>query len=226
MKTLQTVLEQIRSAETAYHRPSGSVNLVAVSKFQDLEAIKEAIAAGQKAFAENYLQEALSKISALSEYDLEWHYIGRIQSNKAEEIAGHFDWVHGLSSLNVAAKLNQYRSDQRKPINCCIQINISGEVSKSGISLNELRDFAFLVESYPNLRFRGLMTMLERDLEFKAQRRAFHQLFEAKENLIAHGFPLDTLSMGMSGDFEAAIAEGSTLVRIGTAIFGERKINA
>lgn len=178
--------------------------------------------AGMRRFGENYLQEALEKIAALQELDLEWHFIGPIQSNKTRPIAEHFDWVHSVDRLKLARRLSEQRPAGLPPLNICLQVNVSGEQSKSGITLQELPALAQEVATLPRLRLRGLMAIPAPAAGLEAQRQPFRQMRFALEQLIAEGLELDTLSMGMSGDLEAAIAEGATLVRIGTALFGPR----
>ncbi|MGD8430264.1 MAG: YggS family pyridoxal phosphate-dependent enzyme [Ectothiorhodospiraceae bacterium] len=217
------VERRIREAEIRYHRPAGSVSLLAVSKTQPAEAIRAAVAAGQRAFGENYLQEALRKIDALADVDLQWHFIGPLQSNKSKPVAERFDWIHTIDRLKVAKRLSEQRPAEKQPLQCCIQVNVSGEASKSGVEPGALRELAEQVAELPGLRLRGLMALPAPETEFERQRRPLRQLREQLENLQAAGLALDTLSMGMSSDLEAAIAEGSTLVRVGTDIFGPRR---
>lgn len=219
---LAQVQQRIRLAESRSGRPANSVRLLAVSKSWPAQALLEAVAAGQHAFGENYLQEALAKIAALHDQSLEWHYIGTIQSNKCREIATHFDWVHSVDRLKVARRLSEQRPTGAPPLNICLQINISNEASKSGINPEEALDIAREITTLPNIRLRGLMAIPEAIKGLDAQRLLFRQVHELQERLIANGLNLDTLSMGMSGDMEAAIAEGATIVRVGSAIFGQR----
>ncbi len=215
--------QHIRQLEQESHRPINSVKLLAVSKGQPIESIIEAYHAGQCAFAENYLQEALIKINALKTYPIEWHFIGVIQSNKTKLIAENFSWVQGVCELAHAKRLAAARqSAQLKPLNICIQINLSGETTKSGIALTELLQLAAELREVPGLKLRGLMSILEPGLNNEAQRQSFRQLYAAWQSLNKAGFALDTLSMGMSADYPVATAEGATLIRIGSAIFGER----
>lgn len=223
LQNLDSVKQQISKYELQYHREPGSVKLIAVSKKHALEKVQAAISAGQKSFAENYLQEALTKIQTLASENLDWHFIGAIQSNKTKIIAENFSWVHSVSQLKIAERLSAHRPENLAPLNILIQVNISGEASKSGVSLNQIEALAFAISKLSKLKLRGLMTMLAPDIAFQKQRDGFSQLYQAKKVLETTGLTLDTLSMGMSGDMEAAIAEGSTMVRIGTAIFGQRE---
>ena len=221
---IKNVLTRIRTAEREYHRPPQSVALLAVSKTQPVAAIETAIAAGLHRFGENYLQEALDKMAALEGYSqLEWHFIGPIQSNKTRRIAEHFSWVHSVDRLKIAERLSEQRPDSLPPLNICLQVNISAEASKSGLTLNELPAVARQVAELPRLRLRDLMAMPAPAEHFEAQRQPLARLGKAQQQLNDQGLALDTLSMGMSDDLEAAIAEGSTLVRIGTALFGPRQ---
>ncbi len=196
---------------------------MAVSKTRPAEEIRAAYEAGQRAFGENYLQEALPKIRELAELPLEWHFIGRIQSNKTSDIASHFHWVHALASAKHAQRLSKQRPSELPPLQICIQVNISGEASKGGVAPQEAAGLARAVAGLPRLRLRGLMTMPPASSDEKEQRRLFAALRDLLHQLDAEeGFSLDTLSMGMSGDMAAAICEGATMVRIGTAIFGPR----
>ncbi|WP_378235197.1 YggS family pyridoxal phosphate-dependent enzyme [Aquincola agrisoli] len=226
--SISTRLEQVRTriaaACTAAQRPAGDVTLLAVSKTFGADAVREAHAAGQRAFGENYIQEALAKIESLADLraQLHWHLIGPIQSNKSRAVAENFDWVHAVDRLKIAQRLSDQRPDHLPPLQVCLQVNISGEASKSGLAPAEVAGVAKAVAALPRLRLRGLMAIPEPAGDIEAQRvphRALHALFE---RLRADGLPLDTLSMGMSADLEAAIAEGATLVRVGTAIFGGR----
>ncbi len=221
-KRVREIQARIREAESRYRRAPGSVALLAVSKGRGAEAIRAAVGAGLARFGESYLQEALTKRARLAELDLEWHFIGPIQSNKTREIAAGFDWVHGVDRVKVARRLNDQRSDRLPPLQVCVQINLSGEVSKSGVAPGDVGDLAALVRTLPQLRLRGLMGIPARADGLAAQRRALRPLREAFDALNRAGFALDTLSMGMTGDLEAAVAEGATLVRIGTGLFGPR----
>ncbi len=219
---LAAVQARIAEAEHTYQRPAGSVQLLAVSKRQPIDFIHEAFNAGQRAFGENYLQEGVEKCEALANMPIEWHFIGALQSNKTKPAAEHFDWVHTIDRLKIARRLSEQRPDDRAPLNCCIQVNVSGEASKAGIAPEQAEALAHEVAKLPRLKLRGLMTLPEAVEDFAEQRAAFRNLRNLQEALIESGLPLDTLSMGMSNDLEAAIAEGSTLVRLGTAVFGPR----
>lgn len=219
---LQTVLAQIRTAEQRFQRPSGAVRLLAVGKTQPAAAIVALAAAGQRDFGENYLQEALDKISELAALELEWHFIGPVQANKTRGIAEHFAWVHSVDRLKIAERLSTQRPTHLPPLNVCLQVNIDREASKQGLDEVEVVEIAHMVAALPQLRLRGLMAIPAPAVQFTDQRRSFARLRELSERLVATGLPLDTLSMGMSDDLEAAIAEGATLVRIGTALFGPR----
>ena len=219
---LQQVHARIHDACAAAQRPVQSVTLLAVSKTFDAQAVREAFDAGQRAFGENYVQEALAKIDALRDLQIEWHLIGPLQSNKTRTVAEAFDWVHSVERLKIAQRLSEQRPAQLPPLQLCLQVNISGEASKSGLAPAEVAEVAHAVAALPRVRLRGLMAIPEPAGDFAAQRaphRALRELFDA---LRRDGLALDTLSMGMSADLEAAIAEGATLVRVGTAIFGAR----
>jgi pyridoxal phosphate enzyme (YggS family) len=219
---LQAVNERIAAAARAAGRLPQDVTLVAVSKtFPDTE-IARAHAAGQRVFAENYVKEALDKIQALSALDIEWHYIGPIQSNKTRPIAESFAWVHGVDRQKIAQRLSDARPSSLPPLQVCLQVNVSGEASKSGVGPGEAAALAESVASLPRLRLRGLMAIPEPTEDRGLQRTRFRRLRELRDEIAARGIALDTLSMGMSADMEAAIAEGATMVRIGTAIFGAR----
>ena len=219
---LQTLARRIDAAIARFSRQPGSVTLLAVSKTRSSEELRALAAQGITRFGENYLQEALDKISDLQELKLEWHFIGPIQSNKTRSIAEHFDWVHSVDRLKIAERLSEQRPPELPPLNICLQVNISGEGSKSGISLEALPELAEEVARLPRLKLRGLMAIPAPAEGFDAQCRPFMALRLAMEELNARGMALDTLSMGMSDDLEAAVAEGATLVRIGTALFGPR----
>jgi pyridoxal phosphate enzyme (YggS family) len=210
---------RIREAAQASQRDYGSVGLLAVSKTKPAAAVREAFAAGAQDFGENYLQEALEKQAELSDLPLTWHFIGPIQSNKTKAIAEHFSWVHSVDRLKIAERLSAQRPPHLPPLNICLQVNVSGEASKSGCNPVELTALAQAVTQLPNLRLRGLMTIPEPTDDPAEQRAAFARLRELQQGL---NLDLDTLSMGMSHDLEAAIAEGATWVRIGTALFGAR----
>ena len=219
---LANVQQRIASAAENAQRDPQTIALLAVSKTKPIEMIEEAYAAGQRCFGENYLQDALPKIEALGELDIEWHYIGRIQSNKTRPIAENFAWVHAIDSVKHAQRLNEQRPDNLPPLNCCIQLNLSDEDSKGGIQPDTLIETATAFNDLPHCRLRGLMTMPDPDSSAEQQQAVFHQLADCLSELSNLGFSVDTLSMGMSGDLEMAITEGSTMVRIGTDIFGAR----
>ncbi|QBP77031.1 YggS family pyridoxal phosphate-dependent enzyme [Herbaspirillum huttiense] len=223
---LQHVQQQIAQAAGQAGRLPSSVQLLAVSKTFGPEAVAEAVAAGQRAFGENYLQEALDKIAALPalvpETPLEWHFIGPLQSNKTRPIAEHFDWVHSVDRLKIAQRLSEQRPEELGPLNICLQVNISAEASKSGLTPEELPEVAAQVAQLPRLRLRGLMAIPAPSDDMKQQRAAFAAVRGLYEQLRTGGLALDTLSMGMSADLEAAVAEGATIVRVGSAIFGAR----
>ncbi|MBA5636307.1 YggS family pyridoxal phosphate-dependent enzyme [Duganella sp. LX20W] len=225
-QNLQAIAGTIISALQESGRPAGAVQLLAVSKTFGPEAVLEAVRAGQLAFGENYLQEALDKIAAVAAgapgAALEWHFIGPIQSNKTRPIAEHFDWVHTVDRLKIAQRLSEQRPADKAPLNICLQVNISGEASKSGVAPGEVAALAAQVAALPNLRLRGLMAIPEPAADFEQQRAPFAQLRALVEQLRAGGLALDTLSMGMSADLRAAIVEGATIVRVGSAIFGSR----
>ena len=219
---LRQVQQRIEKAEQAWGRPADSVQLIAVSKRQDHTAIKTCFDAGQQCFGESYLQEALPKIEALAALPIEWHFIGPLQSNKTRAIAAHFDWVHSVASLRHAERLNSQRPGGCPPLNICLQVNISAEAGKAGTTPAAVAELAQAIDSLPALRLRGLMAIPRRSDDFATQRQAFHALRTLRDRLLATGHGCDALSMGMSNDLEAAIAEGATLVRVGTAIFGPR----
>ncbi len=218
---LNTLLTRIRQAEIAYHRTPLSVQLLAVSKTKSANNIAQLYSAGQRHFGENYCQEALKKQQELGAYDITWHFIGPIQSNKTKLIANHFSWVHSVDSLKIAQRLSEQRPSYLPPLTICLQVNISGEQSKSGISLDELPDLCEQVAELPNIKLRGVMAIPEPENSFEKQRQPFKTLYQTVEKLPT-SILLDTYSFGMSGDLEAAIAEGATIVRIGTALFGAR----
>lgn len=219
---LRTVRVRIQEAEKRFGRLSGSVSLIAVSKKQASIAIATAAAAGQHHFAENYVQEALLKMQDLTHLGLHWHFIGPIQSNKTRHIAEHFSWVHSVDRFKIAQRLNEQRPASLPPLNTCLQVNISNEPAKSGMSIAEVPYIASAVSELPRLRLRGLMAVPALSDTLDQQRRPFAQLRKLQEKLLERGLAVDTLSMGMSADLEAAIAEGATLIRVGTAIFGPR----
>lgn len=222
-KNLASIHESIEQAASRYGRDKQSISLLAVSKRKPESDIRLAWQAGQKAFGENYLQEALQKKQDLTDLDIEWHFIGAIQSNKTRPIAEEFDWVHCIDRAKIARRLSEQRPAGKPPLNICIQVNLDHEESKAGIELEELNELAEQVAKLPGIRLRGLMTIPAPQDSLEAQRATFSRLKDALLELNQSGYDCDTLSMGMTQDMEAAIAEGSTIVRIGTAIFGERE---
>ena len=219
---LQAVKDRISRAILAAGRAPHEVTLLAVSKTVDVDRIREAQRCGQRAFGENYVQEALAKIDALRDLDLAWHFIGPLQSNKTRPIAEHFDWVHGVDRAKIAERLAAARPAGRPPLNVCIQLNVSGEASKSGVAPGEEAELARAIAGLPQLRLRGLMAIPEPSDDAALLRARYAQVRAAYDRLRAQGHALDTLSMGMSDDLDIAIAEGATMVRVGTAIFGAR----
>lgn len=218
---LNHILAQIRQAEITYNRKPGSVQLLAVSKTKTAKDIAAAYQAGQRYFGESYCQEAIKKQQELGAYDITWHFIGPVQSNKTKALAMHFSWIHSIDSLKIAKRLSDQRPGTLPPLNICLQVNISGEQSKSGITLNELPKLCELVAVLPNIKLRGVMAVPMPEEDFDLQRQPYKTLYEAVAKL--DNPELDTYSFGMSGDLNAAIAEGATIVRIGTALFGARE---
>lgn len=221
-KNIAKLKSRIRNASQNCGRDPGAITLLAVAKTKPAEAVREAAAAGLSDVGENYLQEALDKMASLGDLDLTWHFIGPLQSNKTRPVAEHFDWVHSVDRLKIARRLSEQRPASLPPLNLCLQVNISGEESKAGVSLEELPDLAAEVAGLPGIRLRGLMAIPAPSGSPVEQRRPFAALRSALEALQAELTWLDTLSMGMSADLEAAIAEGATMVRVGTDIFGPR----
>lgn len=220
---LAKVTARIHQAAAAAGRNPQTVQLIAVSKTQPAAAVAEAYAWGQRAFGENYLQEALEKQTHLADLrGIEWHFIGPIQSNKTRPIATHFSWVHSVDRLKIAQRLSEQRPLELPPLNICVQVNIDDETTKSGVNLAELPTLVAAISQLPRLRLRGLMAIPAATNNAAQQRAAFAKLRSALESLNLQGYGLDCLSMGMSGDMEAAIAEGATFVRVGTDIFGVR----
>lgn len=225
-ENLANLRRTMGQAAARCERAAGSVRLLAVSKTFGAEAVIEAADAGQASFGENYLQEALDKQQAVHalrpDLRLEWHFIGPIQSNKTRPIAEHFAWVHALDREKIARRLSEQRPASLPPLNICLQVNVSGEASKSGVAPPEVLALAQAVATLPGLRLRGLMAIPEPAHDLESQRQPFALLRTLQQQLTEAGIPTDTLSMGMSADMDAAIAEGATIVRIGTAIFGKR----
>lgn len=223
---LQAVRADLAADALNAGRDPQHINLLAVSKTFGADAVVDAVRAGQHCFGENYLQEALDKMQAvhalLPDVTLEWHFIGPIQSNKTRQIAENFSWVHSVDREKIAARLSEQRPEGMPPLNVCLQVNISAEASKSGVLPSDALPLAKRIANLKGLHLRGLMAVPEASEDPLVQRAAFSRLRELKQQIEAQGIPLDTLSMGMSGDMNAAIAEGSTMVRIGSAIFGKR----
>lgn len=219
---LQQVRTRIATACNTHGRPPEAVTLLAVSKTFGPQAVREAFAAGQTAFGENYIQEAVDKIVALADLPLEWHCIGPIQSNKTRLVAEHFDWAHSVDRLKIAQRLSEQRPKGAAPLNVCIQVNIDGGPTKAGVAPEDALALAQAVVALPNVRLRGIMTIPEPAIDFEAACAVHMRARALFDALNAAGLVLDTLSMGMTGDLEAAIASGSTMVRVGTAIFGGR----
>ena len=224
---LNQLYQRIQQITKNVNQSPNNITLLAVSKGQTADAIQSAYELGQRHFGENYLQEALEKQQQLSELsDICWHFIGPIQSNKTRNIAKSFDWVHTVDRIKVAERLNTARSEHLSPLNVCLQVNIDEEESKSGISTSEAEELAHAVTKLPNLTLRGLMAIPQKDQSEEKQRASFAsvaQLLSELKNSSPQLATLDTLSMGMSADLEAAIAEGATIIRVGTAIFGPRR---
>ena len=220
---LQNLATRIADAAVAAGCDPAMVRLLAVSKTWPADSVREAAAAGQHAFGENYVQEGVAKVDELAGLGLEWHFIGPLQSNKTRLVANRFSWVHSIDRLKIAERLSEQRDVHLPPLEVCIQVNVSGEASKSGVAPPDLPELARAVAVLPRLRLRGLMTIPEPTPDVALQRARFASLRAMRDELNAAGLALDTLSMGMSDDLEAAIAEGSTLVRVGTAIFGSRR---
>ena len=219
---LQAVIARIDAAARQGGRSPEAITLLAVSKTWPAAAVREAAAAGQRAFGENYVQEGVDKASELVALGLQWHFIGPLQSNKTRAVAEVFDWVHSVDRLKIAQRLSEQRPETAPPLQVCLQVNISGEASKSGVALGEVGLLARQVAQLPRLKLRGLMAIPAPTDDFSQQRQTFARLREVFEQLNRDGLMLDTLSIGMSHDLEAAIAEGATIVRVGSAIFGER----
>jgi pyridoxal phosphate enzyme (YggS family) len=220
---LQAVKARIARVAQSVDRQPDEITLLVASKTHPAERVREAWLAGQTIFGENYLQEALAKMPALADLQIEWHFIGPIQSNKTKRIAENFSWVHSVDRVKIADRLAKDRSESLPPLQICLQVNVSGEASKSGVAPEELAHLAAHVVRLPRLKFRGLMAVPELTTATALQRSQFHMLWELFDRLKRGGYELDTLSMGMSEDMDIAIAEGATMVRVGTAIFGPRR---
>lgn len=219
---MQAVRGRIHTATSAAGRCTGAVQLLAVSKTRSVDDIRAAAAAGQRCFGENYVQEGVHKIIALQGLALEWHFIGPLQSNKTKQVAEYFDWVHSIERFKIAQRLAQQRPSALAPLQLCIQVNIGGEATKSGVAPDQVAALAQQIDTLSGVRLRGLMIIPEADAAPTVLAQRFMALRQLKEALCDQGFQLDTLSMGMSNDLEIAVAAGSTMVRIGTAIFGQR----
>ncbi|MCG6862595.1 MAG: YggS family pyridoxal phosphate-dependent enzyme [Chromatiaceae bacterium] len=219
---LVLVRERIRAAEERFGREPGSVALLAVSKKHGTEKIRAAFAAGQRAFGESYAQEAVEKMDALGSLEAQWHFIGRIQSNKTRQIAERFDWVHSLCNLKHARRLSEQRPTTLPPLAACVQVNLDEETGKAGLAPAQIAEFIAACAGLPRLKLVGLMTLPAQAEDAEAQRRPFRALRLIRDRLASTVLPLRVLSMGMSADLEAAIAEGATMVRVGTAVFGSR----
>lgn len=220
----KTVIEQIRAMEASADRPYESVNLVAVSKLHPVESIRTMAMLGQRAFGENFVQEAKSKQEVLGDLNLEWHFVGHIQSNKTQEIANRFSWVHSVDRVKIARRLADQRSSDLPPLNICVQVNLQAEQTKSGVSANEIYNLVEKISAFANVSVRGLMIIPQPESDPMKQRAVFAELRQLLQAINERGYSMDTLSMGMTADMEAAIAEGSTHVRIGTALFGPRPV--
>lgn len=222
--SLQTVKDSVVAMAEKHGRNPLDIKLLAVSKTKPVELIGAAISAGQHAFGENYPDEAVEKIGQLADSPCEWHFIGAIQSRKSAAITQHFSWVHSIDRLKVAKKLAEHRPPGLPALQCCLQINVDGEDSKAGIAPDQLHELAAACAQFPQLKLRGLMAIPKPRTEFDEQREAFAKVRTLLEALKQTYPDMDTLSMGMSGDMEAAIAEGATIIRVGTAIFGSRNV--
>jgi hypothetical protein len=226
MSTLASALQSVRAridrAARAAGRDASEIQLLAVSKTWPAPCLREAWQAGQRAFGENYAQEGVQKIGQLSDLPIEWHFIGPIQSNKTRTLAESFAWVHSVDREKIAARLSAARPGNLPPLDVCLQVNVGGEPTKGGVAPEDAGKLARAVAALPRLRLRGLMAIPRPERDIQAQRHWFRILRELKDRIVREGIVLDTLSMGMSDDLEAAILEGATIVRVGTAIFGSR----
>ena len=222
-KNILKIKQDIKAAEKKFNRDSNSVLLMAVSKTQSVENILKAYEAGQRDFGENYVQESIEKIVELKNLDITWHFIGKIQSNKSKYIAENFDWIHSVDKISTLKKINDLRKNVEEKLNVCVQVNIDSEDSKSGILVNEVEDFIVKASKFEKLKIRGLMAIPMYHPDYVSQYKTFAKIKNLFDSLIKKNFKLDTLSIGMSSDYNAAIEAGSTIIRIGTSIFGERK---
>jgi pyridoxal phosphate enzyme (YggS family) len=227
MSTLASALQSVRAridrAARAGGRDGSEIQLLAVSKTWPAPRLREAWQAGQRAFGENYAQEGVQKIGQLSDLTIEWHFIGPVQSNKTRALAENFAWVHSVDREKIAERLSAARPPELPPLNVCLQVNVSGEATKGGVAPADVCALARAVARLPHMRLRGLMTLPQPEHDQEAQRKWFRMLREIRDRVAAEGIALDTLSMGMSDDLEAAILEGATIVRVGTAVFGPRR---
>ena len=221
-ENFRKIQDLLAKAAAEAGRPADQIRLLAVSKKKPLEAILAAAEAGQRDFGENFVQEGIEKIKAAGRDDLTWHFIGHLQSNKTRDVAEHFQWVHTIDRLKIARRLSGQRPDSAPDLNVCIEVNVDAEASKSGVTPHDVAELAHAIAGMPRLRLRGLMCLPAIRSDFETQREPFRVLREIQEALIDDGLRLDTLSMGMSADYAAAIHEGATIVRIGTALFGAR----
>lgn len=217
------IKKKISDLEIKSKRKKNSVTLLAVSKAQNINKIKDAYKYGQKDFGENYLQESINKINNLKDLNINWHFIGNIQSNKSRLIAENFSWVHSIDKISTLEKINNFRKNLDSNLNICIQINLDEENTKSGIKIDEVENFLEKASGFENINIRGLMAIPKYQENNSEQYNSFMKIRILFDSLIQKGYKLDTLSIGMSADYESAISAGSTIVRIGTAIFGERK---
>ncbi|MFW2372363.1 MAG: YggS family pyridoxal phosphate-dependent enzyme [Gammaproteobacteria bacterium] len=221
-RNIQQIRQKIADYCHKYRRSAEDIQLLAVSKTKSVELVTEAYNSGQQAFGESYLQEALDKMAQLQNFNIQWHFIGHIQSNKTRDIASHFDWVHSVDRYKIAQRLNDQRPPEHPPLNICLQVNINRESGKSGTDIEQLEPLVQQISQLKRLNLRGLMAIPVKTSSLDQQRQNFKKIRQALEQLQQKHPNLDTLSMGMSNDMEAAIAEGSTMLRIGTAIFGSR----
>lgn len=222
-KNIKNIKNNIKKIEENLKLEKNSVKLLAVSKTQSIENIKEAYNSGQQDFGENYLQESIEKISKLKDLPITWHFIGHVQSNKSKLIAEYYNWVHSIDKISTLKKINKFRENLNTKINVCIQVNIDQENTKSGIQLDEVENFLNEASVFKNINIRGLMSIPKYDPEYENQYKTFMKIRKLFDSLVIKGYKLDTLSIGMSSDYEAAIAAGSSIVRIGTSIFGKRE---
>ncbi len=221
-ENIKNIKNNIHKIEENLKLKKNSVKLLAVSKTQSIDNIKEAYNSGQQDFGENYLQESLEKISKLKDFPITWHFIGHVQSNKSKLIAENYNWIHSIDKISTLKKINKFRENLKTKINVCVQVNIDQENTKSGIQLNEVENFLDEASAFKNINIRGLMAIPKYDPEYVNQYKTFMQIKKLFDSLVMKGYKLDTLSIGMSSDYEAAIAAGSSIVRIGTSIFGKR----